>query len=165
MCFVCNSSVCNDIKYFYSHIVPDSVRSLSATTTSSSIDVFWEAPLCPYGNITGYNLYYRQRNVVQTGTIVVDDTYSRVFISSSSSSPTSQKISNLPPFRNYTIIVRAMVGNNDGEIREEIIRRTLSDTGNMPTLETGVATSQPHTRTQVTYLIPDPRQINTGVVM
>ncbi len=165
MYFVCNSSVCNDIKFIYSHIAPDPVRSLSAITTSSSIDVSWDVPLCPYGVITGYNLYYREGNIVQTGTIVVDDTYSRLFISSSSSSPTSQKISNLPPFRNYTIIVRAMVGNNDGEIREEIIRRTLSNTGNMPTLETGVATSQPHTRTQVTYLIPDPRQINTGVVM
>ncbi len=62
-------------------------------------------------------------------------------------------------------MVKARVGNNDGEIRKEIIRRTLSDKGSMPTLGTGVATSQPHTRTQVSYLIPDPRQINTGVVM
>ena len=153
----------SDLVIFVLLLAPGEVRNVMATAASSaSIQVSWMIPLCPNGIITQYRLYYRQTDTSQTANNIDITDYSAVVISSDSF---TYLVSNLVPFMNYGFLVQALVNATAGPFPVEEIARTYSTTDSPPTVPPGATTSMPVTRNQVPYLIADPRQIDTGVVM
>ena len=136
---------------------------------SSIIRITWTSPLCPYGVISGYIVYYRQGDVARTG-----DIFSEGFtVVSVGSDVTEFLISGLPPYTNYTIHVQAVVMPSGsrvglfGDIDVEIVQRTTvaPTTAAVPTVQPTLSPLDPPTAQTIPYLIADPRQINTGRVM
>jgi len=144
-------------------LAPGKVRNITGTAmTPTSIQVSWIEPLCPNGIITQYKLYYRQTETRQTTNI---DTSVYNFTKDIPRDSISYLITDLTPFRSYGFLVQAFINGTDGELAAEELNRTLSTTDSPPTLSPQETTSVPPTRTQVAYLIADPKQIDTGIVM
>ena len=140
---------------------PTAVTNLMAVATSNqSIRVFWYLPLFPNGPISHYNLSYRQSDTPQQSpNIMSNSSYTERMVMDA----TNFEITGLTPFRDYTIHVRAIGENNlGGDVDEEILQRTNSTTQDVPT-PTG-ATQGPSSN-MITILLPDPDQVQTGLVM
>ena len=56
------------------------------TDDGSSVRLSWDAPPCPNGPLTGYNIYYRQSTFIQNGAYIDSRGYSMVQIRSSQAS-------------------------------------------------------------------------------
>ena len=138
-----------------SPLAPSNVSELQAAGVNhTSIRVSWTVPLCPYGNISGYLLEYREGNSQQTGERNL------------SSEVVEYVITELPPYTNHTIRVRALgTDSRRGDV-VEVLARTHS-TIPAVTLEPPVlsTTPRPPSTTAVTIIIADPTQIDTGRVM
>ena len=76
-------------------------------------------------------------------------------------------ITNLLPFRNYSILVQAVVNSNIlGQIEEKVLIQTLSDVDvDIPIAPPTNSPTDSPSKSQVTYLIGDPMQIDTGRVV
>jgi len=108
-------------------------------------------------------VFYREGNTVQTSNIS-NDGYTNVTLGAD---VLQYDITRLPPFTNYTIHVRAQNGDNrPGEIDTEVLNRTHSaaDT-DIPTAPPTATPISPPTSNEITILIGDPREIDTGIVM
>ena len=141
---------------------PSAVMNLVATAPgSTSISVSWSSPQCPNGIINQYRVYYRQSDTIQTVPI------SSVGYDSFIVESLEYNITDLIPFRNYSIHVQALVNSNIlGQIEEEILTQTLSDVDvDIPVAPPTTSPIDSPSQSQVTYLIGDPTQIDTGRVM
>ena len=76
-------------------------------------------------------------------------------------------ITDLIPFRNYAIHVQAGLESNImGQIEVEVLTRTLSDVDvDIPVAPPTNSPTNSPSQSQITYLIGDPTQIDTGRVM
>ena len=76
---------------------------------------------------------------------------------------TNYEITGLTPYTNYTIHVRAIGENNlVGDVDEEILQRTNSTTQNVTTPTGG---TQGPSSNMITILLPNPDDVETGLVM
>ena len=117
--------------------------------------------MCPNGMIDRYLVHYRQSDILQSVPInsMSYQNFSVVLL--------EQNITDLLPFKNYAIHVQARVSSGIlGDIETEVLIRTLSD-GNVdvPTPLPTTSPTDPPSQSQVTYLIGDPTQIDSGRVM
>ena len=92
---------------------------------STSIGVMWDPPLSLSGVISGYIVYYRESDMVQT-TDISSDGYTTVGVAA-----LEYVIPGLTPLTNYTIHVQAvrdLLGSDEkllGGIEVEILEQTL----------------------------------------
>ena len=106
-----------------------------------------------------YNLYYRASDTVQQPPNIRSDGYTEIM----EISTTEFEIIGLIPYTNYTIHVRTIgEGNLLGDIDEEILQRTNS-TIQLVMISDG-PTPAPTANT-ITIHLPDPSQVETGLVM
>ena len=140
---------------------PTAVTNLMAVATSNqSIRVSWDLPLYPNGPILHYDLFYRASDTPQQPPNIMNDSS---YIERMVMDATNYEITGLTPYTNYTIHVRAIGENNlVGDVDEEILQRTNSTTQNVtpPTSPTQEPSSN-----MITILLPDPDQVQTGLVM
>ena len=140
---------------------PTAVTNLMAVATSNqSIRVSWDLPLYPNGPILHYDLFYRASDTPQQPPNIMNDSS---YIERMVMDATNYEITGLTPYTNYTIHVRAIGENNlVGDVDEEILQRTNSTTQNVtpPTTPTQEPSSN-----MITILLPDPDQVQTGLVM
>ena len=137
------------------------VTNLTAVATSNqSIRVSWDLPLYPNGRILHYDLFYRASDIPQQPpNIMSNSSYTERMVMDG----INFEITGLTPYTNYTIHVRAIGENNlRGDVDEEILQRTNSTTQDVPT-PTG-ATQGPSSN-MITILLPNPDQVQTGLVM
>ncbi len=153
----------NHVHFVDAATEPDAIRSLNAIAiSSSSIEVTWIPPLCPYGDISRHIVFYRQSDISQTGNIQSEG-FEDVDVLPEDSQYT---IEGLTPYKNYTIHVQTVVRREDelfGAIERELIVRSLSDVGVVPTL--GLSVINLPTSSTIDILIGDPTTIDTGRVM
>ena len=117
--------------------------------------------MCPNGMIDRYLVHYRQSDTLQSVPI------NSISYQSLTVVLLEKNITDLLPFTNYAIHVQAIVSSGIlGNIEQEVLIRTLSDGDvDVPTpLPTTSPTKSP-SKDQITYLIGDPTQIDTGRVM
>ena len=141
---------------------PSAVLNLVATALeSTSIGVSWNSPQCPNGIINQYQVYYRQSDTTQTVPISSIG-YDFIIVGS-----LEYNITDLIPFRNYSIHVQAVVNFNIlGRIEKEVLTQTLSDVDvDIPNARPTTSPTDSPSQSQVTYLIGDPTQIDTGRVV
>ena len=141
---------------------PSAVLNLVATALeSTSIRVSWSSPQCPNGIINRYQVYYRQSDTTQI--VPINSTVYDSFIVGS----LEYNITDLIPFRNYAIHVQAVLESNMmGQIEVEVLTRTLSDVDvDIPVAPPTTSPIDSPSQSQVTYLIGDPAQIDTGRVV
>ena len=140
---------------------PTAVTNLTAVATSNqSIQVSWALPLYPNGPISHYDLFYRESDTPQQPPNIMSDSR---YIKGMVMNATNYEITGLTPYTNYTIHVRAIGENNlVGDVDEEILQRTNSTTQNVTT-PTG-ATQGPSSN-MITILLPNPDDVETGLVM
>lgn len=132
----------------------------------------WSLPSFPNGPITYYNVYFRELegHIPQPESI----TDAGFHIVTTSDSVTAVSLTELKPYTNYTIHVRAITAKalqnmtaipRDlvGAANIEIITRTHGDVPD-DIIQLGQPTSGP-TSTTIPIEIPDTRQIDTGYVM
>ena len=139
---------------------PTAVTNLMAVATSNqSIRVSWNLPLFPNGPILHYDLFYRALDTPQQPpNIMSNSSYTERMVTN----VTSYEITGLTPYTNYTIHVRAIGENNlVGDVDEEILQRTNSTTQNVTT-PTG---TQGPSSNMITILLPNPNDVETGLVM
>ena len=106
-----------------------------------------------------YNLYYRASDTVQQPPNIRSDGYTEIM----EIRTTEFEIIGLIPYTNYTIHVRTIgEGNLLGDIDEEILQRTNS-TIQLVMISDG-PTPAPTANT-ITIHLPDPSQVETGLVM
>ena len=111
-------------------------------------------------------MHYRLSDVIQTENIDSSG-YTNVRVTA-----LRHTISNLTAFKNYTIHVQAVVTPDIvmgpdllGQIDREVLVRTLSTTDDVPTVgPTSIPVDSPTSR-EITHLIGDPQDIDTGRVM
>lgn len=153
---------------------PTPVNNLSAVAANSStIFVNWSLPSFPNGPITYYNVYFReQEGHIPQAESVTDAGFQIV---TTSDTVTAINLTELKPYTNYTIHVRAIIAakslqnvkaipsNLTGAANIEIITRTYGDVPDN-LMQLGQPTSGP-TSTTIPIEIPDTRQIDTGYVM
>jgi len=139
---------------------PTAVTNLIAVATSNqSIQVSWHLPVFPNGPTLHYNLFYQASDTPQNPPNVRSDGYTVIV----GINTTNFEITGLMPYTNYTIHVRAIgQGNLLGDIDEEILQRTNS-TIQLVMISDG-PTPAPTTNT-ITIHLPDPSQVETGLVM
>ena len=127
---------------------------LATALKSTSIRVSWSSPQYPNGIINQYRVYYRQFDTTRIG--IVESLESLEY-----------NITNLLPFRNYSILVQAVVNSNIlGQIEEKVLIQTLSDVDvDIPIAPPTNSPTDSPSKSQVTYLIGDPMQIDTGRVV
>lgn len=145
---------------------PNAIQDLVVDSpNSSTIRVTWSPPECPYGVISGYRVYNRSSDVVQTGVI----SSAGYTVRTVGSEMLGYTITGLTPYVNHTIHVQAVVrgreGSIFGNIDQELLVRTLSDIDRdfepaPPSIDVPGPSSS-----QITISIRDPREINTGRVM
>ena len=139
---------------------PTAVTNLIAVATSNqSIQVSWDLPLYPNGPILYYDLFYRESDTPQQSPNIMSDSS---YIERMVTNATNYEITGLTAFTDYTIHVRAIGENNLVGDDEEILQRTNSTTQNL-TIPTG-ATQGPSSN-MITILLPDPDDVETGLVM
>ena len=141
---------------------PSAVLNLVATALeSTSIRVSWSSPQCPNGIINQYQVYYRESDTIQT--VPISSIGYDFFIVES----LEYNITDLIPFRNYSIHVQAVVNSNLlGWIEKEVLTQTLSDVDvDIPAVHPTTSPIDSPSQSQVTYLIGDPAQIDTGRVV
>ena len=140
---------------------PTAVTNLMAVATSNqSIRVSWNLPLFPNGPILHYDLFYRASDTPQQSpNIMSNSSYTERMVTNA----TNYEITGLIPFTNYTIHVRTIGENNlGGDVDEEILQRTNSTTQNVTTPP---GPTQEPSSNMITILLPDPDQVQTGLVM
>ena len=140
---------------------PTAVTNLMAVATSNqSIRVSWDLPLFPNGPILYYDLFYRASSTPQQPpNIMNDSSYTERMVTNA----TNYEITGLTPYTDYTIHVRAIGENNlRGDVDEEILQRTNSTTQN---LTTPTGPTQGPSSNMITILLPNPDQVQTGLVM
>ncbi len=100
---------------------PTSVLNLVGTTTShQSFRVNWDVPQFPNSEIINYIIYYTIASAIQDFPIN-DSGYTFV----NQITDTTYDVTNLDPFTNYTVHVRAIGNPNlQGSVMEEILVRT-----------------------------------------
>ena len=155
------------MSYFSSYLLgSSSVTSLDGrAVTSTAISVTWNLPQCPNGVISEYIVYYDQSDTRRTSNINTDG-FNSVRVPSNTF---EYVISGLTPFESYAILVQAVVapaGRNEllGDIDVELLIRTHSTTDDPPTPPSDAFTQSPSS-SRVSYLIGDPLDIDTGIVM
>ena len=133
---------------------------MAVATSNQSIRVSWNLPLFPNGPILHYDLFYRASDTPQQPpNIMNDSSYTERMVTNA----TNYEITGLTPYTNYTIHVRAIGENNlRGDVDEEILQRTNSTTQN---LTTPTGPTQGPSSNMITILLPDPDQVQTGLVM
>lgn len=157
-------------RFFILHsAAPTPVNNLfAAAANSSTIFVNWSLPSFPNGPISFYNVYFREGHIPRTESIT-DEGFHTVKISESI---IATNLTELKPYTNYTIHVRAIIaaGNVEtitedliGAANTEIVTRTHGDVPNSPIL-LGQPPSGP-TATTIPIEIPDIGQIDTGYIM
>ena len=139
---------------------PTAVTNLIAVATSNqSIRVSWDLPLFPNGPILYYDLFYRASDTPQQPpNIMSNSSYTERMVTNA----TSYEIPGLIPYTNYTIHVRAIGDNLGGDVDEEILQRTNSTT--QVVMAPPGPTQEPSSN-MITILLPDPDQVQTGLVM
>ena len=139
---------------------PTAVTNLMAVATSNqSIRVTWDLPVYPNGPIMHYNLYYRASDTVQQPPNIRSDGYTEI----TEIRTTEFEITGLIPYTNYTIHVHAIgEGNLLGDIDEEILQRTNSTIQLVMTLD---GPTQAPSASTITIRLPDPSQVETGLVV
>ena len=168
------SSSFNIILLLNHSAAPTPVNNLSvAAANSSNIFVNWSLPSFPNGPITFYNVYFREleESIPEAGSI----TDTGFHIMTTSDSTTAITLTDLEPFTNYTIHVRAIIAADAlqnvkavprdliGAASIEIIARTHGAVPNNP-VQLGQPASGP-TSSTIPIEIPATRQIDTGYVM
>ena len=95
---------------------PGPIMKLEGTTQdSTSIVLSWEGPTCPNGVITGYYIYYRISNTIQSQPINSTGYTEERLISNERD--VTYSLTDLRPGENYTIHVRAFtIDDNDTEL-------------------------------------------------
>ncbi len=137
------------------------MAGLTLTAISpTSISVSWDHPYCLNGIITGYTVYYRQTDTIQTSNIN-DAGFMKLNTTESQREVT---LPDLVIFRNYTVHVRGMTSLL-GMAKLELIRRTLSAPDPDPLIPPTPQVTDSPSSDRVVVLIADPRQIDTGRVM
>lgn len=127
----------------------------------------WSLPSFPNGPISFYNVYFRElEGHTPRDESITDDGFTLV---TTSRPITAINLTELKPYTNYTIHVRAIIATEDvetiliGAADTEIITRTHGDVPNNLVL-LGQPPSGP-TSTTIPIEIPDTGQIDTGYVM
>ena len=132
----------------------------------------WSLPSFPNGPITYYNVYFRELELEGHTSQAESITDAGFQIAATSDSTTMINLTELKPYTNYTIHVRAIIaaealqnvkGDLIGTANIEIITRTHGDVPN-DFIQLGQPTSGP-TSTTIPIKIPDTGQIDTGYVM
>ena len=132
--------------------------------------VSWSLPQYPNGGpITHYHVYYLLTPTglkQDTNNINVDD-YERKRVNSTGAVETETLINGLEVYRNYSIVVQAVVEveGSDGELNGallEVVQRTFSD---FPTVPPDVLMPGDDTTSTITISLPDHTYIDTGDVM
>ena len=126
---------------FYLNAAPIAVLNLNVVPTSEeSLQVSWELPLFPNGELAGFVVFYRVSSVLQSLPIS-----SSGYNSTALSSNTIILLDNLEPHTNYSVHVQAMVSFNGsllpGAIGEELLQRTDITNSSAVVDLTAVATS------------------------
>ena len=136
----------------------------------------WSLPSFPNGPITFYNVYFRELEgyIIPQPESITDAGFRVV---TTPDSRTAINLTDLKPYTNYTIHVRAIIVAEtlqnvaktavprylNGTADVEIIARTHGDVPNNP-IQLGQPTSGP-TSSTIPIEIPNTRQIDTGYVM
>ncbi len=109
------------INFCAHNVEPTSVLNLVGTTTShQSFQVNWDVPRFPNSEITSYTIYYTVASTTQD--LPINDSGYTVV---NQITDMAYDVTNLDPFTNYTVHVRAIGNPNlQGSVVEEILVRT-----------------------------------------
>ena len=94
-----------------------------ANKTSTTLLVTWLPPSTPNGVLSSYELYYRGESSLNP----VPASFIQPLSLSVSAPNTSLVLSDLVPYSNYTISVRAFTSAGPGEYSDVIVDRTEED--------------------------------------